>query len=128
MVNEYVLKELFTYHPFLEEEMVDGYWRPGYELIIKLRSGDFMSWRFGCLRSLPRDPSLMSTDEITREFGLRLKYMMEAKLVSQEELSRRTGIAQSNISNYVNGRNCPSYAIVDKLARALNCSMDDFRL
>ena len=38
-----------------------------------------------------------------------------------------TGLTQPNISQYMNGTKTPSFFTVDKIARALNCSTDDFR-
>jgi transcriptional regulator with XRE-family HTH domain len=47
--------------------------------------------------------------------------------ISQCELSERTGITQPSISDYMNGKKLPSFYTVDKIAKALGCSVDAFR-
>jgi transcriptional regulator with XRE-family HTH domain len=47
--------------------------------------------------------------------------------VSQLELSELTGIPQSTISNYLTGKFLPGFYNMDKIAKALKCSIDEFR-
>ena len=64
------------------------------------------------------------TEEIWRkEVGRRLRRKMYLSGVTQKELSDRTGIPQSNISKYINGRLMPSLKNVVNLAYALNCDV-----
>lgn len=78
------------------------------------------------IRGLPCDGGAMSEEEVRREFGYRLRRIMEHKHITQIDLSERTGIAQCYISGYVNGRHTPSLYIMGKLARALRCDINDF--
>lgn len=65
-------------------------------------------------------------DEIMRrEFGRRLKTLLELRGMTQNELSEETGISQVSISKYLNGKSDPSLLNVLKIARALDCSLDD---
>lgn len=45
--------------------------------------------------------------------------------ISQWELSRRTGIRQSDISLFENGYKAPKDEEKEKIADALNCSIED---
>lgn len=79
------------------------------------------------LRRMPSDINNVSEEECLSEFGIRLLDIMRRDGVSQLELSERTGIPCPMLSNYMNGKTCPSFYKVDKIARALGCSVDDFR-
>ena len=52
----------------------------------------------------------------------RLQKIMSLKQIKQADLARMTGISRGAISNYVLGRYEPKSDIVNKLAKALNCS------
>ena len=78
-------------------------------------------------RRLPDDKNNMSELECRREFGFRLRDIMTEKSVSQMELSERTGIPCPVLSRYMRGKTSPTQYQVDRIARALDCSADDFR-
>ena len=61
------------------------------------------------------------------EFRQRLRRLMTRQGVSQLELSELTGIPQSTISNYLTGKFLPGFYNMDKIAKALKCSIDEFR-
>lgn len=100
-----------------------------FELLIKLEDGskiiydDFSK----SYRNVPCDSHSMTEQECKKEFGIRLRKILERKGVSQLELSEKTGITPSDICNYVNGKISPTFYRVDKIAKALGCSVDEFR-
>lgn len=100
-----------------------------FELLIKLEDGskiiydDFNK----SYRNVPIDSYDMTEEECKKEFGIRLRKILERKGVSQFELSERTGITPSDICHYVNGKTSPTFYRVDKIAKALGCSVDEFR-
>lgn len=115
--------------PYLYKEAVSYEDLNGYDIIITLKNGasivyDDVDKSF---RNLPKDSNSMTEDECRREFGIRLEKIMNRKRITQEELSYKTGISQGMISNYITGRNSPSFYNVDKIAKALGCSVDEFR-
>lgn len=57
-------------------------------------------------------------------FATNLKAAMEERRVSQSELSALTGIGKSSISQYLSGKNIPKDAVKQKLAEALETSVD----
>ena len=52
----------------------------------------------------------------------RLQEILRIKDIRQAELARMTGISRGAISNYVLGRYEPKSDIINKIAKALNCS------
>lgn len=54
--------------------------------------------------------------------SVRLQEIMRERNVKQAELARMTGISRGAISNYVLGRYEPKSDIINKFAKALNCS------
>ena len=78
------------------------------------------------IRSLPVDPNNLTDEEFRREFSNRMLKAMNRKGVGQNELSRRTGIPQAQISRYANGMSLPRIDTMDKIAKALESSIDDF--
>lgn len=77
------------------------------------------------IRSLPSDPDNMSEDQFRHEFGIRLRRLMKRKNITQVELAERMGISQTRISGYIRGKNTPSVFMVNKIAKALSCSIDE---
>ena len=53
--------------------------------------------------------------------------MMYIKGITQSELSNCTDIPQYLISDYIRGKRTPSFYNVDKIAKALDCSVDELR-
>ena len=115
--------------PFIAEKVVEWSENSEYDITVRLEDSSMFLYDDieGSIRKLPSDSRSLTKDECNREFGERLMRMMRRKAVTQEELSERTGIDQAQISRYLNGKNSPSFYIVDKIAKALNCSVEYFR-
>lgn len=98
-----------------------------YFLIAKLTDGSRVCYDQSdrSIRNLPSDPDTMSEVQFRREFGIRLRRLMERKRITQSELAERMGVSQTRISGYVRGKNTPSIFMVNKIAKALNCSIDE---
>ena len=124
-----LLKEFELYFPSFYANMV-SYREDGiYDLKIELNDGS--SFIFDgidkSIRRVPNSCNSMTDDECKNEFGVRLRRMMRLRGITQEELSRVTGIHQTNLSKYITGDMCPSFSKVDRICKALDCSMDDLR-
>lgn len=78
-------------------------------------------------RTLPKSKNDMTEDQCQLEFSYRLYRIMQRKHITQQELADRTGIAQPQISAYITGKRMPSFYNVDKIAKALGCSVDELR-
>ena len=79
------------------------------------------------IRRLP-DYRDMTEEECLQEFGYRLRNIMRCRNISQPELADMTGIAQPRISNYMRGKISPGFYNLDKIARALDCPIEDLRV
>lgn len=67
----------------------------------------------------------LTDEQEKKEFAHRLRIMMKRKYISQEQLSELTGVTQTMISRYITGKALPSVLIVRKIAKVLDCSMDE---
>lgn len=114
-----VARQVDSYLPTLDPD----------ELMIVLKDGSRILYNDfdNSVRNLPSDSNNMSEGQCKREFGFRLKKLMYKRCITQEELSNQTGITQAMISRYICGESLPSFYNTDKIAKALGCSIDEFR-
>lgn len=125
----YTLESLKQHYRYLLDDILEWKETAPFELTMKLKSGRTVLYDdlTKSIRTLPSDSNNMTEEEIKIEFGKRLQKMMYIRGVTQTELSEQTGIPQSMLSGYMNGRTMPSFVKVDKIARVLKCSVDDLR-
>ena len=124
-----VLENFKRHFPTIAADVVDVINRTDTFVEVELGGGDRIVYDDidNTIRRLPIDRDAMSEDECRREFGIRLRRLMYVKGVTEAELSERTGITQPRLSGYIRGKNSPSFDKVDKIAKALGCSVDEFR-
>lgn len=79
--------------------------------------------KLNCLRNVLEYEG--TEDEWKREFSFKLVELMADKGLDQLSLSELSGISQVSISNYINGRSIPNGYKIEKIARALKCSVRD---
>ena len=117
------------HYPYIAKKVVAYNDRGWGELLVKLEDGRFLLYDDveHTIRYLPKDPDNLTKEECAREFGIRLQRMMDRRHVTQCDLSDITGIPQPLISHYTNGLTLPTFYNIDKIAKALNCSVDEFR-
>ena len=122
-----ILEHLEMYFPSISENMTSYEYDGGYGITILSDDGRKLYYDDlnNSIRYLPSNKDALTEDEYRIEFGYRLRNMMGIKGINQLELSNRTGISQPQLSNYMSGKNTPSNYIVRKIARALNCSIDE---
>lgn len=128
-MEDYIFVNFKAYYPFLSEKMVSCKKVDPYELVIKTNDGESILYDDinHSIRKLPRDSNNMTEQEVGIEFRQRLRRLMIRQGVSQLDLSRMSGISPVSISHYLTGRSLPSFYNMDKIAKALNCSIDEFR-
>ena len=117
------------YFPILAERVISYNSNEHHELIVKMNDGTSAVYNYVNkeLRFLPIDPNNMSKTEFLNEFGFRLRKKLKCAGITQSELCDIVGIPQPQLSNYINGKTVPSFYNVDKIAKALNCSVEEFR-
>lgn len=104
-------------------------YRGDFEVLLKYEDGSYMLYDDldHTIRELPMRDGFVTGSDCKREFGRRLRRMLRIKGFTQDMLSAETGITQSSISMYISGKTMPSFYKIDKIAKALNCSVDEFR-
>lgn len=128
MKNE-ILENLKAYYPWIYEQMVSYSERGIFEVIVHCDDESIFLYddRDKTIRRLPQDYTNMTDDKWRREFGFILNKMMFNKGMTQADLARKATITQPQLSGYISGKNIPSFYVVDRLAKALDCSTDDLR-
>jgi DNA-binding Xre family transcriptional regulator len=122
-------RNLELYFPFIVRDAVKYEPFSNYAMVVTLTDGSkvFYDDDLHSIRNLPIDSGKLTEEQFRTEFGNRLYRMMMCKNVTQLELSERTGIPQPRISNYIRGKNIPSFYNIDKISKALGCTLDDLR-
>ena len=128
MVKEALLNNAQFFYPFIKDRIKECRIDGPSALFIRLDDGVYLYDDFErLLIALPGDSSRMTEQECRYEFARRLRRLMMVYCVNQNELSERTGISQAMISKYVTGKSEPGFYNLDKIARALGCSTEEFR-
>lgn len=127
---EDVLAGLEFSYPDIYERMVD--WYPSGCMEITVTLDDGRKKAYVSMDDLlfdvvdPEDFSYNVDGDSWRDnFSRRLKNRMHRFAVGQDELSIRTGISRVTLSKYMNGKASPSGDNLERLARALHCSISE---
>lgn len=128
-IHNYLLKNLRMNYADIFNNASDFRFTRASEVIIIMNDGVRLVYNDmdKTVRELPSADTL-SKDQCVREFGFRLRSIMHQKGVTQAELAVRTGMPQTSLSRYVNGKHEPGLYNVDRIATALGCSVDDLRV
>lgn len=129
MYTARMFDQFASYFPRIADRVIKYYSNGHRELIVSLDDGAVLSFDSfdNSYRTLPSDPFNMTQTECAIEFGYRLRKKLEEKHMTQMQLSEKTGIAQYLLSDYINGVRLPKFHNVDRIAKALGCSVDEFR-
>lgn len=113
--------------PFLIHRVISYQENDIFELVVRLDDGEIVLYddMLKAIRTLPNEDELTIEDNFTREFGKRLRSVLCHKCITQQELSEMTGIPRPILSRYITGKTCPSLYKANKIARALDCSLDE---
>lgn len=68
----------------------------------------------------------ITEEQEKKEFAYRLRSLMRRSRITQDDLADMLDITRTTISNYIRGASIPSVITARKIAKALNCSLDDF--
>jgi DNA-binding XRE family transcriptional regulator len=124
-----LIKHYQKEYPKTAEIAEEYYLLSAFELCVVLNNGSKVLYDDTCksLRLIPKDPNAISEIECKSEYGKRLYSIMKSQGIPQHALAEMTGVTQMSISNYITGKSSPSWYVADKIARALNVSMESFR-
>ena len=125
-----VLNEFEYYHPYIAEKTVDWWPSAQMEITVKTENDDryIFNWIEKSIKkvysSRMAEENILE-DDWRAEFSCNLIKKMRKLGMSQDTLSEKTGISKETISKYTCGRATPSFYNVDKIARALRCSVSE---
>ena len=114
--------------PSIVEDMISYRENGPFELIVELSNGQCVAYDHieQTIRYLPiNHKDGMTEEDYRNEFGIRLRKIMYRKGISQTELADSIGSTQTQISHYMTGRSTPSSYKLYKIARALDCSIEE---
>lgn len=126
---EPIIEDFVSENVYMAEQLVDWYPSGQMEIIIRLKDG--CKYRYDWLEktitliSSPIDDELMDEESWRSKFGHRLYLKMRKFGISQEDLADATSISVVTISRYINGKATPSTYNMEKIARALRCSISE---
>lgn len=67
----------------------------------------------------------MTKEQWRYEFSFRLRKRMKRKGYNQRQLAELTGLSEVTLSRYINGVREPSSSVVYRIAKVLNCTVDE---
>lgn len=94
-------------------------YKDGKKILFDRYTGYYKNISYGNINEL-------SESQEKKEFAYMLRSLMGRNLITQEELAKRVDTSQVMISRYVRGETIPSATMLNKIAKAIGCSMDDF--
>ena len=116
--------------PFIQEDEIESIEELSeWDLLITFTDGRKVLFDkyTGCHKNIfYKDLDEITEEQEKREFAYRLRSLMGRKGIKQERLAEMINTSQVMISRYIKGGVIPSALILRKIARALDCSMDDF--
>ena len=128
LMNDY-LHQVYLYFPDLLGKVMHA--REYVQLMLLLETNSkydyFYDLSNNVLIPIPKSDQDLDKESFRRIFGVLLRRALERSGLTQEELSEKTGIPQARISDYLYGKHFPSFYQIDKMAKAMNCSVEDLR-
>ena len=127
-MDEY-MHQVYLYFPGLLGEVVHA--REYVYLMLLLETNSkydyFYNLTNNVLIPIQKSDQDLDKESFKRIFGVLLRRAIEHSGLTQEEMSEKTGIQQARISDYLYGKHFPSFYQIDKMAKAMNCSVEDLR-
>ena len=123
-----LIKQFKLYFPKIAANANKYYCGSSFDLIVFLENGDrvlYDNFR-KTIKNMPKEDEEIDEAECRNSFGDMLQNILDRKGISRYKLSELTGFDPARISNYVNGKATPNLYSLYKLAKALDCSIDDF--
>lgn len=123
-IADWLFEEYRLFNPNTE---VERYEQTGIlELTIELKDGRIV--RYDASTDSTRtvnphyDDLIVEDEEYFRlSFSRNLRRLMRDKDLSREKLAEQSNVSYHSICNYINASSTPSFFVVNKLARALDC-------
>lgn len=128
-----MLKLLELYYPFIFNDMVDWYPSGQMEITVRVKNGDKYTFNqieksYQRIYSVDGEIEDLEEMEFRRRFAQRLMRKLINVGMTQDQLAEYSGISKVMISKYLTCKATPSYYNVDRIARALRCSVSELEV
>ena len=122
------LRTLELYFTFIFDRMVSYRFCYDNKMIVKTDKNESYIYNtsMNSIRRLP-DSSNMDKGTFSKEFGRRVEYVLWQRRMSQNDLAEALDMDPAQLSRYLNGKTTVPFYVVDKIARVLDCSVDELR-
>ena len=125
---EPVLNNFKMHYPEMYDQMVDWYPSAHLQITVKLNDGQYITYELIDDLVTTVYDSYSNDDEMDEEmwrdnFARRLSNRMRTGGMTRSRLSDLTGISIVTLSKYMNGKAIPSGYNLERIARALKCSI-----
>lgn len=127
MIDDYLLINFKRYYPHLADQVL-RYATKGYsELIVRLTNDRVIVYfeYDNTIKTICKDCTNLTEDDYRQNFALCLKRMLYLTNHTQGYLSEKVGITEAMISRYLHCKATPSWYTLNRIARALDCSVYD---
>lgn len=121
-----IIDNFKKHFPYLADSVTDYQIINEFDLVVLLHDDSYILYDDfdKTIRALR---GISSEDDYRREFGIRLRSIMDRKGITQIMLSESTGIHQARLSHYINGKHIPTLYTADMIAAALGCSVEELQ-
>lgn len=113
---------------YLEVNIVEYEAISKWELFVRLSTGEKLIFDalYNTVRFIRYENDKLTDEQELKEFTRNLKKFMGYKFMTQEELADKVGVSRVMMNKYMNGKAIPNAMMLNKLAKALDCSTQDF--
>lgn len=128
-VTDFLYKYVINNNPRIHKEDIDTYEALNeHDLLIVYKNGvkEIFDTFANTCRRVTNIEGPKNDQQLRLDFKRLLQTLMNRAWVNQDELANRIGSSQQMVSRYLTGESIPSAITLKKIARALNCSVDDF--
>lgn len=126
MIEKDLINGLSENCPNIYKRMNSYYVYSDYELIIKFEDGFIYSYdNFDKNYRNIFNPELENEIDQAFEFGYRLYKLIKRNGYTQKEFADEVGLYEYQISKYILGKTIPNFRHVIKIAKVLNCHIDE---
>lgn len=130
MSEDYLWQYVMQINPFIKKDDVKSIEEMNdWDIVITFNDGRKILYDkcTGYYKNISySDINELTEEQEKREFAYKLRSLMRRNYITQDELAAEINITQAMVSRYVRGETIPTAITLRKIAKALNCSMDDF--
>lgn len=124
---EYLVKSFHRNFSAFSDEIVDFQKLNAFDLLVTLKDGTRILYDdFEKTARILRNEGESTELECRKKFGEKLSKLLSRKGMTQKELAEMIDVKPAQLNRYILGYTTPGFYIVSKIAKALDCSIDEF--